>query len=423
VLIKEDKLNSFLIEIYGAEKSVLDYQVKRYLQLIENYYLKFGNEENLKLFSVPGRTEIGGNHTDHGRGRALAASVNLDTIAAAAPNGKNEITLFSEGYEDAITVNLDSLGKREDEIGTSAALIRGVTRALSDEGFAGGGFNAFVKSDIISGAGLSSSAAFEVLIGTIHNRLFNENRIDVLTLAKAGQLAENDYFGKPCGLMDQIACAFGGIIAIDFKNYENPQIEKIDFNLDEHGYKLLTIDTGGNHINLTEEYSAIPEEMLKVAQLLGKSVIGEVLREELFEEINKLRVEAGDRAVLRALHFIEENERVISQIKAMKNSGFKTFLNLVRTSGNSSFKLLQNIMTAKKTEEQGIALALALTEDYFAENNIDGACRVHGGGFAGSVQVYVPEKDAEKYKRFMEKVFGSRSVIELSIRIAGARSN
>jgi galactokinase len=420
--IDVNTLDQFLIETYGDDKSTMDYQKKRHLTLIEDFKLKFGEDNDVKLFSVPGRTEIGGNHTDHGHGRVLAASVNLDTIAAAAPNGKNEITIFSDGYEAEIAVNLDSLEKREDETGTSSALVRGISHALSDAGFSIVGFNAFVKSNILNGVGLSSSAAFEILIGMIFNELFNGNKIDVLTLAKAGQSAEKDYFGKPCGLMDQIACASGGIVAIDFKNYETPEIEKIDFNLDEHGYKLLIINTGGNHINLTEEYSAIPEEMLRVAQVLGKSVIRDVSRKEFFKGMSKIRADAGDRAALRALHFIEENKRVLLQKEALKNSDFKTFFGLVRASGNSSFKLLQNIVTNNKTDEQGIALALAFTEEFFASNNIDGACRVHGGGFAGSIQVYLPTEKVAEYKQFIEPVFGSGSVNEITIRPAGAAS-
>ena len=423
MLVEENVFSDFINKLYGGKKSVVDYHEQRHQDLIRNYQKKFGAEDDVKLFSVPGRTELGGNHTDHGNGKVLAAAVNLDTIAAASPNGGNDIVLYSDGYEEVYSVNLDLLEKREDETGTSSALIRGVASFLEDAGFTVGGFNAFVESNVLNGAGLSSSAAFEILIGVIFSALFNEQKIPTMALAKAGQFAENNYFGKPCGLMDQLACATGGIIAIDFEDFENPKIEKINFFFKEYGYKLLIVDTGGNHANLTDEYSSIPEEMKNVAEILGKQTIRKVERKELYEHIAEIRKEAGDRALLRALHYINENERVEKQKEALKKSDFTEFLSLVKKSGDSSYKLLQNVVSVKKTSEQGIALALATTEDFFKSNEIDGVCRVHGGGFAGSIQVYLPVEKVAEYKEFIEAIFGNGGVIEVEIRVRGAESS
>ncbi len=418
--VKKNALNEFILSIYDADKST-DYEA-RYLSLIEKFITKFEGKENLKLFSVPGRTELGGNHTDHGNGRVLAAAVNLDIISAAELNGENEIVLYSDGYGEVYSVKLNSIGKRDEEAGTSSALIRGVADYLLEKGFEIGGFNAYVQSDVLNGAGLSSSAAFEILIGMIFNVLFNENKIPAITLAKAGQFAENNYFGKPCGLMDQIACASGGIVAIDFENNENPAVEKIDFNFTKHGYKLLIVNTGGNHAKLTEEYAAIPDEMNRVAEILGKRTIREISRAELLEKLAEVRKKAGDRAVLRALHFINENERVARQTEALKNLEFNDFLKLVAESGDSSFMLLQNIVSVSNSKDQGVALALALSNEFLKERGITGASRVHGGGFAGTIQVYLPKERIAEYKSFLEPVFGKGCVIEAEIRTAGAIS-
>jgi galactokinase len=409
--------NELFKKIYGEDEDMLSSQRKRYEKLIREYRLRF-NGKDFHLFSTPGRTEIGGNHTDHNNGRVLAASVNLDSIAVAGRNDNNRVVLYSVGYNEPFEVNLDCLDVVREEKETTSALIRGIAFRLSDLGHEIGGFNACITSDVSIGSGLSSSASIEVLIGTIFNKLYNNGEVGFETIAITGQYAENNYFGKPCGLMDQMACAVGGIISIDFKHPHAPVVKKIDFDFDASNYRLLVVDTGSSHEDLTDDYKAVPSEMKEVASKLGKNTCRDINMDELLLNIKELRTRVSDRALLRAFHFINENERVLAQVKELESGNFSGFLELVRDSGRSSFMWLQNVYSTKKIEEQGVTLALALTEHFLDE--IDGgACRVHGGGFAGTVQVFLPDDRIERYKNLIEPVFGKESILSLKIRSQG----
>lgn len=404
-------------KIYSADDQMIEKQFLRYKNLVENFKEKFSDTE-LYVFSTPGRTEISGNHTDHNHGWVLAASINLDSIAVVAKNNENMVELYSEGYGKPFIVDLNQLSVQEEDRETTTGLIRGIASRLKQLNFNIGGFNAYLSSDVLPGSGLSSSASIEVLIGTIFNTLYNENTIQNETIAQIGQYAENHYFGKPCGLMDQMACAIGGIISIDFKNPQDPVVKKIDFDFEKQGYSLLVVDTGGNHADLTEDYAAIPLEMKSVASLLKAEVCRDITLEKLIPEIKKIRELTGDRAVLRALHFLRENDRVLSQVEALEKGSFESFLRLVKESGNSSFKWLQNIYTNKNVQEQGMTLALAVTEKFISDSG-EGACRVHGGGFAGTIQVFLPRKNVNEYVKLISTVFGDNKVLVLGIRPFG----
>ncbi len=403
--------------LYGNDKDLIKKQKDRYENLIDQFDSHFVSDE-LHFFSTPGRTEIGGNHTDHNHGRVLAASINLDSIAVVSKSNEDEVELYSTGYEDPFHIDLSQLEPVSRENGTTTSLIRGVASRFLQLGYTIGGFNACITSDVLPGSGLSSSASIEVLIASIFNALFNENKIEAETLARIGQYAENTYFGKPSGLMDQMACAIGGIIAIDFKDPGAALVKKVDFDFDKQEYSLLVVDTGGNHTDLTDDYSSVPAEMKSVARLLGREVLREVSMELFLEKIPHIRKQKGDRAVLRALHFFQENERVVDEVTALESGDFSGFLKLVEISGNSSFKWLQNTYTVKNVKEQGISLALALTGKYLIEIK-EGACRVHGGGFAGTIQVFLPDNKVKSYTKNMEKIFGKNSVQVLKIRSIG----
>ena len=413
----KNKFSDLMDKIYSNDNNEKANQELRFSELLE-FYKKNFQDEKVWLFSTPGRTEIGGNHTDHNHGRVLAGSVNLDTIAVAAPVENNIVTLFSEGYSEAFKVNLDNLSKAPDEEGTTAALIRGVAAFFRKNNFQAGGFNAVVSSRVPVGSGLSSSASFEVLIATIFNHFYNGDKVPVKTMAIAGQFAENEFFGKPCGLMDQMACAYGGIVEIDFKNPRDPQTEQVDFSLKDYGYNLIVVNTGGSHADLTDDYAAIPAEMKKVAAFFGKRTLRDIKESEFFQNLSELRKKTGDRAVLRAQHFLAENKRVLEQIESLKNKDIVTFFKLIIESGNSSFRWLQNIFSTKQIEEQGVAVALALTERFISGHH-PGACRVHGGGFAGTIQVFIHRDDLEEYINEIGAVFGKESVTVLSIRKQG----
>jgi galactokinase len=408
---------SILKELYGENEIELQRQRDRYQNLLDQHKQIF-KTENVKIISTPGRTEIGGNHTDHNHGKVLAGSINLDSIAVTSISDTNLVTLYSEGYDKPFVVNLNNLLFVPNEKGTTSALIRGIAARIVEMGYKIGGFNAMVSSDVLPGSGLSSSASIEVLIGTIFNSLFNENKIPAEDLAKTGQYAENLFFGKPCGLMDQMACAMGGIISIDFKNPQEPIMEKIEYDLEKQGFGLVVVNTKGNHEDLTDDYAAIPNEMKAVASKFGKEVCRDVKIEELLPQINAIRARLGDRAVLRALHFLQENERVSKQVQALKENDFKAFLSLVRESGDSSFKWLQNIFAVSKVHEQGVSLGLALSELYIKQIG-EGASRVHGGGFAGTIQVFLPKDKIEGYRKIIEPVFGEDSIYILNIRKHG----
>ena len=410
---------SVLKQLYGAEEKELQRQRERYQRLEESFNKYFNTNEKVYVFSTPGRTEIGGNHTDHNYGRVLAGSINLDSIGIASVSENKTVTVYSEGYKEPFIVDLNDISVIEKEKGTTQALIRGVAARLLQLGYKADGFNAVISSDVLPGSGLSSSASIEVLIGTIFNSLFNESKITPEVLAKSGQYAENVFFGKPCGLMDQMACAVGGIILIDFKDPNTPITEQINFDFDKQNYSLLVVNTKGNHEDLTDDYAAIPAEMKAVAAEFGKSVCREISMKELLPKINILRDKHGDRAVLRAYHFIRENERVQEQVAALKENNFKKFLNLIGESGDSSFKWLQNIFTVNNVKEQRVSLALALS-DYYIKEIGEGVCRVHGGGFAGTIQVFLPKKSVDGYRKLVEPVFGDDSIYILNIRKQGS---
>ena len=397
--------------------NIADYQQKRYRKLCNDFKKYFG-EAQVRYFSSPGRTEISGNHTDHNNGIVIAASINLDSIACVAKSN-SDVEIFSDGFNEPFKVSLDNLNPVDKEAGTTYALIRGIAAGLSEREYKIGGFKACITSDVLIGSGLSSSASIEVLIGTIFNHLYNDGKISAEEIAKIGQFAENKFFKKPCGLMDQVACAVGGIVSIDFKNKNNPEINKIDFDFPKYGYSLLVVHTGGSHINLTDDYAAIPEEMRRVAKELEKEVCREVDFQNFINSIGKIRGKVKDRAILRAYHFFKENERVQNQIEALKKNDFAKFLHLVNDSGNSSFKWLQNIYSTNDVNYQPVSLALAMTENFIRELG-QGACRIHGGGFEGTIQVFLPTSSVDDFKNYMAGIFSDYSILNLKIRQAGA---
>jgi galactokinase len=406
-----------LVELYGPGRATLARHVQRWQGLVDEHRRRFGESE-VHLFSAPGRTEIGGNHTDHNHGKVLAAAIDLDSIAAAAPTSEERITVFSDGYPQPFVVTLDELAAIPAERGTTAALIRGIASRFRQVGYAIGGFRACVASDVPVGSGLSSSASIEMLIATVFNALYNGGRAEPKQIAGIGQYAENVYFGKPCGLMDQIVCAMGGIVSIDFNDPDSPLVERIDFDFTAAGYSLLVVNTGGNHADLTEEYASIPREMKSVAAQFGRQVCRQISEHELLSRLTDLRSSVGDRAILRALHFLHENHRVDLQAEALRKKDMQGFLRLVGESGSSSFRWLQNCFTPRAVTEQGIPLALALAEEFI--RRYEGACRVHGGGFAGTILVFLPRARVEEFRSLMESVFGSGCVKTLRVRPQGS---
>jgi galactokinase len=412
------KTKDLFIRLYGQNEKTLQDQFTRY-QRVQNEFRILFPDGNIQWFSTPGRSELSGNHTDHNAGRVLAASIDMDTIAAVVKTDDSRIRVHSEGFSSLFTVDASDLGVKPGEKGTTAALIRGIAARFKELGFSIGGFNAYISSNVPVGSGLSSSASVEVLFGTILNTLYNKGSVKPEIVAMIGQYAENVYFGKPCGLMDQTACAVGGIITIDFNNAEKPAIKKIDFDFAKQKYRLIVVDTGGNHADLTDDYASIPTEMKSVAAFFGKKTCREISFDNVCSRVKDLRTTVGDRAILRALHFLEENNRVALQVSALQKGDFPAFLNLVTESGNSSFKWLQNCYTTKNPSEQGLSLALAFTRKYL-DGIRQGACRVHGGGFAGTIQVFLPEKDLKGYTRLMSSVFSEKSVRALMIRPYGS---
>ena len=368
-----------------------------------------------RFFSAPGRTEVGGNHTDHNNGRVLAAGVSLDVIAAVVPTDDGIIRIKSQGFP-MDTVDSNDTEIKDEEENTSCALIRGVAAGMLRRGYKVGGFTAYTTSNVLKGSGLSSSAAFEVLVGTILSGLYNDFAVSPVEIAQISQFAENIYFGKPSGLMDQMASSVGSFITIDFADTANPVIEAIDFDFAASGHRLCIVDTKGSHSDLTPEYAAIPAEMRSVAQFFGKDYLRELTKADVMANLAALRAKLGDRAVLRALHFFGDNERVVKQAAALRSHDFKKFLKLINESGDSSYKYLQNIYASSNPAEQGLSLALYIASDVLSG---EGACRVHGGGFAGTIQAFVPEEKLEKFKSAMEGVFGEGSCYVLSIRPFG----
>ena len=385
-----------------------------YETLKEAFCGRFSREAEY-IFSAPGRTELSGNHTDHQHGCVLAAAVTLDTRAAVAKNADRRIRIQSEGYP-LCEIALDDLTVRPEEINTTAALVRGVAARFQQLGCEVGGFDAYVTSTVLPGSGLSSSAAFEVLTGTIINHLFFAEKATPVEIAQIGQYAENVYFGKPCGLMDQTASSVGNIITIDFADPEHPAVERLDFDFASCGYSLCILDSGADHAELTDEYAAIPREMKQVAAVFGKNVLREVEESEFYARIAEARKACGDRAVLRAIHFFEENRRVLLQVRALQNDNFNAFLHYVTESGRSSQLYLQNVTPLGASAHQDMAFTLALAEKVLDGH---GACRVHGGGFAGTALAFVPKERLQQFREGFEAVMGEGSCHVLAIRAEG----
>ncbi len=402
--------NSFKLLYGDCEKARV-----RYANACDSFHDIYNNSGEIRLFSAPGRTEIGGNHTDHQRGCVLAGSVNLDVIAVVSLNDDGKIRIKSEGY-DMDTVDINELDRAPAEIGKAISLIRGVCSKFAEMGYKLQGFNAYTTSNVLKGSGLSSSAAFEVLIGNILNGLFADNAISSIDIAKIGQFAEKEYFGKPCGLLDQMASSLGGFTYADFHNPENPVTASINLDINSFGYTLCVVDTGGNHADLTDDYAGITVECREISNALGVSYLRDADVDKFYKEMSILRKDCGDRAVLRAFHFFNEQERVSAQRESLGKGDFSAFLKLVNESGESSYDYLQNLYSTSNVSEQGLSLGIALTKHFLKG---EGACRVHGGGFAGTIQCYIPTNRFDQYKAMIEKVFGEGSCQKLLIRPVG----
>ncbi len=412
-LISEGALNAYA-HLYADPAA----QAQRYIDAIDAFTALYGADRDIRLFSVPGRSELSGNHTDHNYGCVLAGAIDRDIIAVAAKNDEGTVRVKSEGYpEDA--VSLDAIGDPAAfRSYSSHALLAGICQGLRNYGCEIGGYDAYTTTQVLKGSGISSSAAFEVQCGNIMNHLWCDGKVPNEEIAKIAQYAENVYFGKPCGLMDQMACAVGGFLSIDFADPKAPVIHPIPFSLSEAGYKLCIVNTGGNHADLNDDYASVPAEMKAVAAFFGREVLRGLTESDIISSIPVLRSAVGDRAIMRALHFLRENARVEAQEAALRAGDFNTFLALVRASGDSSFKFLQNVFTVKNVEEQGLSLALAVTEGLLAGKGC--AWRVHGGGFAGTIQAFVKNEYAEEYRAVMDSVFGDGAVMMLSVRPLGA---
>ena len=413
--IKEGKLDSRLADIYGSENVAS--QKERYIEAVSDFYEIYGERE-AELFSVPGRSEISGNHTDHNFGKVLAGSINLDIIAVSSKTDDGVIKIKSKGFpEDVIDTN-SYTSPVESDFFKSGALIAGMAKAFTDNGYEKGGYIAYTTSNVFKGSGLSSSAAFEVMVGNILNYFYNDGKVDNVEIAKMAQFSENVFFGKPCGLMDQMACAVGGFVNIDFENPKSPIINKIDFDLSGAGYSLCIVNTGGNHADLNDDYASVPAEMKSVAAFFGKKVLRELDKETVLNNVAALREKVGDRAILRAIHFFNENCRVDVQAEALKNKDTAKFLEYVIKSGNSSYMFLQNVFTTKNVSEQGLSLALCITDSTLSGTGA--AWRVHGGGFAGTIQAFVPHAYVEAYRSAIDSAFGKGACHVLRIRPYGA---
>ncbi|GFI61290.1 galactokinase [Clostridiales bacterium] len=403
-----------LLEAYPYFERDSKFYIGRIRQVQEGFQKNFG-KENPRIFTAPGRTEISGNHTDHQHGCVLAAAVNMDILAAALPNGTKTIRVISEGFEPD-SVDLTDMSVRETEKNTSAALIRGVAAKMVEMGYNVEGFDLYAISNVLKGSGLSSSAAYEVLLGTVINALFCRGEISPVEIAKIGQYAENEYFGKLSGLMDQMASAVGGIVAIDFKDPLSPEVKKLNFDFENTGYSLCIIDSGADHADLSDEYSAIPMEMREVAAFLGAEVLRDADEGDYMDKLAEIRQNTGDRAVIRAFHFFRDSKRPALEVECLENKDFEKFLKLVRESGQSSAMYLQNVRVEGNINHQEVLYALAACDMILGER---GAFRVHGGGFAGTVQAFVPNDMLENFKIGIEKMVGPGKCHVLSIRNAG----
>lgn len=412
--MKQNWNKESLLAAYPRFEAQPDFYLGRMADAEKGFADTFGKEAE-RFFSAPGRTEIGGNHTDHQHGCVLAAAVDLDIFGAAAKNGSRIIRIFSEGY-GMEEISLDDLEVKKEEINTTASLIRGVASKITQMGYALGGLDMYTVSNVLKGSGISSSAAYEVLVGTVINALYCENKLTPVEIAQIGQYAENVYFGKMSGLMDQTASSVGGVVAIDFRDNANPVVRKLDFDFTKAGYALCIIDSGADHADLSDEYSAIPMEMRQVAAHFGKEVLREVALADFLTDMAAVREKAGDRATLRAYHFLKDNQRAIDEAAALEAGDFDKFLSLVKESGYSSFMYLQNVYVSGSVQHQEVAYALAACEAALAGK---GAYRVHGGGFAGTIQAFVPQEMLAGFVEQMENAVGKGRCHVLSIRPAG----
>ncbi|OUP77821.1 galactokinase [Erysipelatoclostridium sp. An173] len=412
--LKNNKYDELLNDLY-VDESLLEYQRNRYVAAVEKYISLYGDNE-VEIYSAPGRSEVGGNHTDHQHGCVLAAAINLDAIAVVGKT-EREIKILSDDF-DIKAIDVNDLAVKQEEAGSSEALVRGVLAKLKELNYQIGGFNAFITSDVIMGAGLSSSAAFETIIGTILSGLYNDMTVDPVLIAQIGQYAENVYFGKPCGLMDQCASSVGSLINIDFKDIDKPVVRKVDVDFSKFEHSLCIVDTKGSHADLTDEYAAIPAEMKKIANYFNKEFLREVDEQEFFDNIAKVREIGNDRAVLRAIHLFTENKRVDLQVAALNAGDFDEFKRLIKASGDSSYKFLQNVYANSDVFNQSVSIGLAMSEKILGDN---GVCRVHGGGFAGTIQAFVKDSYVDTYKTEIEKVFGKDSCHILKVRKYGGK--
>ena len=412
-LVNEIKYNLDEKIILCSSKDKLEQQKERYLSLLEKAYNDY-KDKDYHIFSAPGRTEIGGNHTDHQLGCVLAASVNMDMIAVVIKDD-DVVEFNSEGFS-IDTIKVDELEVVENEYHKSESIIRGTLSRFKQLGYNIGGFKCYCDSEVLKGSGVSSSAAFEVLVGTILSNLYNDSKVGSIEIAKIGQYAENVYFNKPCGLMDQMACSVGGFVAIDFKDKEHPVVDKIDFDFETYNYDLVIVNTKGDHAHLSGEYGLMPNEMIQVAHELGCDYLSQTSIEELLDKVGTIRGINNDRALLRAIHYFNETKRAQQQAQALKENDFNLFIKLMKDSGNSSFKFLQNVTALGDHKVQNIALALALSEEVLHD---DGVCRVHGGGLEGTIQAIVSKSKTEEYCKLLSKVYGDDSCHILKIRAVG----
>ena len=420
--MKASELRSLLraggLEKYSALYADVNQQTERFINAIDEFCKAYGEDRDISILSVPGRSEIIGNHTDHNHGKVMAGAINRDIIAIASKNSNDIIGFCSEGYaKDKIALSTVMEADKFKKF-TSRALIAGMAASFIKDGHTVGGFDMYCCTEVLKGSGLSSSAAFEVMIGNIINHLYCDGRVDNQEIAKYAQFSENVYFGKPCGLMDQMACAVGGFVYIDFEDNKNPVVESVDLSLSQYGYSLCIVNTGGNHANLNDDYASVPSEMKAVAKALGREVLRGLSEAEILASAEKLRTTVGDRALLRAIHFVRENERVENARAALKSGDLDKFYQVILASGRSSFQYLQNVYTTINVSEQGLSLALALTDGFLSERG--GAFRVHGGGFAGTIQAFVRTEDLESYVALIDSVFGKGSAMPLNIRPLGA---
>lgn len=412
--ILDGKYDERMNEVY-VDEVLLDYQKNRYATAIDEFAKFFPEEKDVVIFSAPGRSEVCGNHTDHQHGKVLATSINLDAIAVVSPLAETKIILKS-GDMDLISIETDALEINEAEKDSTAALIRGVLAGLSQRGYKVGGFKAYVTSDVLMGAGMSSSAAFETLIGTIISGLYNDGMVTAIEIAQIGQYAENVYFGKPCGLMDQMACSVGGMVTIDFADEKKPVVSAVESDFAGARISLCIVDTKGSHADLTPDYAAVPGEMKAVAAACGKTVLREVEEEEFYAKLPEIIKATSGRAVLRAVHFYEEEKRVENAVASLRAGKYDEFMQVISESGNSSMKYLQNIYSPKHIDSQNMTVALAVSEVALKGK---GVCRVHGGGFAGTIQAFVKNEAVAEYKSAIEAVFGEGSCHVLKVRPYG----